>query len=287
MVYFSANRLTFGNNSENLYIHYFNKLSILSTVHYIFKLTLHIGILFPTRIKRIRNHLVTGFKFGLFWFIDSFESIFRIQQIYIGFRLFEWSIRGVKSIFTWLHVLLLMLIELIGVGEILMILWSLIFKMRSLSPIEIQASKTVHSEGLIPYDLIRVNDYSWLSRISRSAICSIYVIHLEENEVSLSTMIHELTHVAQYTTVGAIYMLQAIIAQNKYGRYGGHGSQSAYDYERVDTLDVQIQKGQNYSDLNREAQAELVQDYFTLMQNKCPIPETFEYFMNQMRERRF
>lgn len=254
---------------------------------YIFKLIQHIAVYLPVRVIRIFRHVVRGIQDALSWFIEPFKVLFRIQQVYLRFSAFQWSIRGIRSTFVWIYTLLLLLVELIGLGEILMILWAIIFRMRPLTKEEIDASKSIHPDNLLPYDLIRVDHHSMLSRISHSAICSMYVIHLEKDQISLPTMIHELTHVAQYITVGAIYMPQAIIAQNKFGRYGGHGSKSAYDYEREDSLVIQHQKGLKFSNLNREAQAELVQDYFILQWKKRPIPNAYEPFIAQMRERQF
>lgn len=259
----------------------------MSRISYIIQLILHIGTLFPVRILRIYSHLAIGLKGGIIWISEPFKAVFRIQNAHQQYKSIAWSIIGLKSTLTWLYSLLLKLFELIGIGEILMIIWAFLFTMRPLTSLEIEASLKVHPMGLIPYHLIRVDNYSWLSRISRSAICSMYVIHLEEDSISLATMIHELTHVAQYVAVGAIYMPQAVMAQNRYGRYGGHGSKSAYDYEREAPLDIQILNGQKYSDLNREAQAELVQDYFILMQKKQTIPRNLFHFIEQMRKKEF
>lgn len=259
----------------------------MSRIFYIIQLIIHIVNYFPVRIGRIYNHLIRGIKDAVLWISEPFKVIFRIQEAHLKFQTITWSLTGVKNTFIWLYSLLLILLELIGLGEILMIIWAIFFNMRTLTDLEIEASKNVHPTGLIPYHLIRVDEYSWLSRISRSAICSMYVIHLEKERISLPTMIHELTHVAQYVAVGAIYMPEAVIAQNTFGRYGGHGSKSAYDYEREATLDNQMLNGQNYSDLNREAQAELVQDYFILLQKKHPIPKAFNHFIDQMRDKRF
>jgi hypothetical protein len=162
----------------------------------------------------------------------------------------------------WALQLLLYTVETVGLFEAAQVLWGLIFRMRKLTDDEIAASRVVHPPGMIPYSLIRVDVDSLVSRISGGAVTTFHVLHFPKKGESLDVVVHELTHVAQYGSVGAVYIPQALHVQSKYGRTGGKGTGSAYDYEREGSLISQRAAGKKFKDLNRESQAELVQDYY-------------------------
>jgi len=163
------------------------------------------------------------------------------------------------------------ILEALGLGEALMVIWGILFRMRKLTSAEIAASQLVHPPGMIPYDLIRVDDNSLISMIGGAAVTTMHVIHVPKGGISIDVMVHELTHVAQYEAVGAVYMAEAVHAQTKYGRSGGVGTGSAYDYEREGPLEDQRSAGATFSSLNRESQAELVQDYYVALTSSPPL----------------
>ena len=67
-------------------------------------------------------------------------------------------------------------------------------------------------------------------------------------------MIHELTHVWQYVTVGLIYLPQA--APDSLGEN--------YDYGGVADLRAKMAAGEGFDAYNREQQGKIVEDYFVL-----------------------
>lgn len=183
--------------------------------------------------------------------------------VWRGFKGFgSWLWEGIVSGAKWAGEMLVYVLDLIGFTEALQIVWGLIFRMRKLTPAERKASEEVHPPGMIPYDLIRVDENSVISMIGGAAVTTFHVLHYPKGGIPLDVVVHELTHVAQYENVGAVYMPQAVHAQAKYGRTGGVGSGSAYDYERTGSLASQRAAGKKYKDLNRESQAELVQDFY-------------------------
>ena len=185
-----------------------------------------------------------------------------------------WLWEGIKSGAKWAGEMLLYVLDLIGTAEALQIVWGLIFRMRKLTQAEIDASREVHPPGMIPYELIRVDDNSVISMISGAAVTTFHVLHYPKGGLSLDVVVHELTHVAQYEYVGSVYIPQALHAQAKYGRTGGVGSGSAYDYERTGSLASQRAAGKKFKDLNRESQAELVQDYYICKTTGSGTPAT-------------
>ena len=187
-----------------------------------------------------------------------------------GFGSWLWD--GIKSGGMWALQLLLYTVETVGLFEAVQVLWGLIFRMRNLTDPEIAASRVVHPPGMIPYSLIRVDVDSLVSRISGGAVTTFHVLHFPKGGEPLDVVVHELTHVAQYENVGAIYIPQALHVQSKYGRTGGRGTGSAYDYEREGSLISQRAAGKKFKDLNRESQAELVQDYYLCQTATPPTP---------------
>src|SRR2546426_75177 len=179
-----------------------------------------------------------------------------------------WLWDGVIHGLVWLGKVVLHLLELVGAGEALQLVWGLLFRMRKLTGAEQKASESVHPVGLIPYWQIRVDDDSVLikigttlaglfkTKISPGAITTMHIIHAPAGGLSLDVMVHELTHVAQYELVGAVYIPEALHAQ---------GSAAGYDYVfPYLTLTEARKAGQTFAGLNREQQASLCEDYYRL-----------------------
>ena len=170
-----------------------------------------------------------------------------------GFGSWLWDgfVRGAE----WVGRLLLYVLDLIGFWEALQIMWGLIFRLRKLTDPEIAASLMVHPKGMIPYDLVRVDEGSWVARISGyfsgggyRAVTTIHVLHVAPGE-SLHTMVHELSHIAQYEHVGSVYMAEAIHAQAFGAGYGYTDSSGALLHA-------------HFWEFNREQQASICEDYY-------------------------
>lgn len=202
-----------------------------------------------------------------------------------------WIWDGITGTVKWLGKRFMLILDLLGVGEALQVIWGLIFRMRRLTPTEISASLMVHPAGMIPYDLIRVDENSIISSMGGgSAVTTMHIIHSPKGGIFTDTMVHELTHVAQYENVGSVYMAEAIHAQTVHGRTGGGiGSGDAYDYTRTGTLAAQTAAGLKYKDLNRESQAELVQDYYIQLNSSFTKLPQADYlpFINDMQNGEF
>jgi len=182
----------------------------------------------------------------------------------------KWLWAGVLGGLTWAGTLLLHLLELVGVAEALELLWGLIFRLRKLTSGEQSASESVHPKGLIPYWEVRVDDdsvlikigttlASWFkTKVSPGAITTMHVIHAPKAGLTLPVAVHELTHVAQYELVGAVYMPEALHAQ---------GTAVGYDYG---DLTAARAAGQHFADFNREQQASICEDYYDVTHGLKP-----------------
>jgi hypothetical protein len=147
-------------------------------------------------------------------------------------------------------------LSIIGAGEGLQFLWGVFNHMRPLSAEEICASQVVHPPGMIPYDNIRVDDRSLLTKINGGrAVTTMHIIHAP-TDFPLDVVVHELTHVAQYEKVGAKYLPEAGHAQATEGYdYVGAGHKYA-------NLNTARRMGARYKDFNREQQAQMAEDYY-------------------------
>ncbi len=165
-----------------------------------------------------------------------------------------WLWDGITGGVQWALTVALHLLELLGVGEALSALWGTIFHLRPLMDSEINASGSIHGAGQIPYNMIWVDEGSVFTKVNGGrAVTTMHILHVAHpGAMSNDLAVHELTHVAQYENTGAIYMAQAIHAQIA-------GSQ--YDYGDL--------TGKHFSDLDREAQAELCQDYYLVGGDKA------------------
>ncbi|MDI9311614.1 MAG: DUF4157 domain-containing protein [Limnohabitans sp.] len=177
-----------------------------------------------------------------------------------------WAWQGIKGFASWIWDaiigtlewagrLLLYVLDLIGLLEALQILWGLIFRMRPLRSDEISASLQVHPAGMIPYDLVWVDEGSLVAYISGyfsgggyRAVTTAHVLHVAPGE-DLATMVHELSHVAQYEHAGSVYMAEAIHAQ----AFG-----EGYSYRNTDGTF----KHAHFNEFNREQQASICEDYY-------------------------
>lgn len=169
----------------------------------------------------------------------------------------KWLWQGFLGGAEWYGRLIIHFLEILGAPEALQFVWELFNQLRPLNSQEIGFSKQVHAPGLIPYGLVRVDEKSLLTRINgMRAFVSFNIIHYPGNSLSPETVVHELTHVAQYHKVGTVYMVEALHAQ-----YVGEG----YPYG---DLSKAIKNGKRFSDFNREQQATICEDYYQAINGK-------------------
>jgi hypothetical protein len=174
----------------------------------------------------------------------------------------KWIKQALIDAAFWAFELLVHALEVTGIVDALQLIWGMIFHTRELTEPEIRASRDVHGDHLIPYAKTRVDQHSYLVRLGKwvnqlfgdknageRAITTFHIIHAPE-VLDLPTAVHELTHVAQYEHVGAVYMPQAL-----------HGQTSEMGYDYGDLVKARTE-GRHYKDFNREQQAQIAEDYY-------------------------
>jgi hypothetical protein len=148
------------------------------------------------------------------------------------------------------------------------LVWGLIFRLRPLTAEERAASASGHPANLILYWQVRVDDDSYLikigvllanlfrTKVTPSAITSRHIVHAPAAGRSMPLAVHELTHVAQYESVGAVSMLEALHAQ---------GSAAGYDYG---DLTAAWTASTRFAGVNREQQASICADYYRVCRGR-------------------
>ena len=162
-----------------------------------------------------------------------------------------------------LHATLAQLFDLVGGPEIAQYAMHLAMETTPLRPAEQQAIVSVLGPRAIRYEDVRIAEGGILPAIFKRnggrAFCTWHTIHLQRDgrhsRGDLSLLVHEATHVMQYERTGSPYIGEALFAQRRLGR-------GAYDYGGEEGLRRAWQTRTPLSAFNREAQAQIAQDYF-------------------------
>jgi hypothetical protein len=225
----------------------------------VFERVMHWITQLPNRVARVVLDLWEAVKSVRPWALEWWKSLVHIDT-WVDFL-------------KWVGTLVLHLFELGGGGEIVETLADLIkFNTRKLTGAEVFEASSVFGSS-VDFSLVRIDTHSLMVFIAKKfkgyskgrEFTTFHTINGEEGNITIDTLIHELTHVWQYQQVGAIYMPQAIHAQ---------GTPEGYDYGGVTELQARKAAGQGIRTFNREQQAQIVQDYFRIRKKLRPMVGT-------------
>jgi hypothetical protein len=210
--------------------------------------TLHWVMQLPARVGRLLLGLWEAVKSLRPWSLDWWRSLGDAST---------WT-----GLLKWLGARLIDLLEIAGVGEAYETAMDFLkFTTRTLTDDEVASARGIFGRS-INLRLVRLDEHAVLGPSwSRRDYTSFHTIN-SWGTSSRDVLIHELTHVWQYERAGAIYMPQAIHAQV----WGG-----GYDYGGVAGLQARQAAGQGFASFNREQQAQIVQDFFSLTQSSPDI----------------
>ncbi len=181
----------------------------------------------------------------------------------------------------WLIVLLFRVLDLVGVPE----LWNLLMRLAApVSPLtgdEIGAAAAILGPNALRYAEVRVAEGGVLNLIFKRnqgrAFTTFHTINMPtcgpHRRANFAILLHELVHVYQYERTGGLYIAEAIYAQHTAG----------YDYGTPDDLQMCLANGLCYRNLNREQQAQLVQDYYERLRDGLPVT-AYEPFIAELRQ---
>lgn len=196
----------------------------------------------PTRLRRLVSHLWTGVKALKPWSLKWWRSLGKAGT---------W-----KDFGKWLGQLVIYGLETMGIGEIYETVADFIkFNTRALTgPEKAEAQKVFGSA--IPYGLVRIDEGALIGPTwSGRAYVSFHTINDWGKEIRSNKrlLIHELTHVWQYDTMGAMYMPRAI-----------HGQTAGYNYGGVQELEARRASGKGITSFHPEGQGEILGDYYSI-----------------------
>ena len=230
----------------------------------------------PERLARLAVTLWEGLKGAASFLPELIRQLAKNGTEGLG----PWMVNKLKGGAAWVGRLALNLLDIGGFPEIGEALLHLVSQTRKLRSDEIAAAQQVLGSGAVRWSDVRVGSGELLNLIFKMndsrAFTTWHTINAPE-DIDVTTMVHELTHVYQYEKVGSIYMAQAIHAQATLGN-------NAYD---VNDLVAQREAGKQLRDFNREKQAQIASTYYekSIIGNSLTGKqlEAFEYYIGQLR----
>lgn len=233
----------------------------------------------PLRLWRIIEHLGSGAVGIVKWLWQGIKTVRGIKS----FAQWIWS--GFLSGAAWVGRLITKLLDVIGIGEIMDLLWQIIkFNTRTLSSTEIAEAKKVFGSS-ISYWQVRIDEYSliaWIGSLFSGGggmgVTTFHTINFNHKiktapgNSDMAWLIHELTHVSQYEHVGSQYMGEALHAQAT----GGYG------YGGEPALLAAFAAGKHLRDFNREQQGDIARDFYLALTSGRPTT-AYDPFIVELR----
>ena len=213
----------------------------------------------PERLVRLGQAILDGLA-GVVSFIP--EAIQALASG--GLRGFaSWLWEKAKAGGAWVLRLISRVFDVLGGPELVEFITHIVTKATPLTSTEKTAAQSVLGPTAIRWDDVRVAEGGLLSLIFHlnegRAFATFHTINLPSTGAhgrsNTAIVVHELTHVYQYERVGSLYLGQAIHAQATIGY--GYGGAAGLNSDRA--------AGKHYRDYNREQQAQIAQDYYTLL----------------------
>ncbi len=231
----------------------------------------------PVRIGRLAVTLWQGLR-GI---VLALPEAWRAGRSGPGLR--SWLAAVPRRAGAWLIVLLFRVLDLVGVPELWNLLMRLIAHVSPLTGDEIGAAAAILGPNALRYAEVRVAEGGALNLIFKRnqgrAFTTFHTINMPtfgpHRRANFAILLHELVHVYQYERTGGLYIAEAIYAQHTTG----------YDYGTPDDLQMCLANGLCYRNLNREQQAQLVQDYYERLRDGLPVT-AYEPFIAEMRQGR-
>jgi hypothetical protein len=194
----------------------------------------------------------------------------------------KWAWDGFLGGLAWVGRLVAKILDLFGAGELWTFLMNIIkfWCTRTLTGVEEAEARKVFG-GSISYWQVRIDESSLIAKIGAffsggpgMGVTTGHTINFDRaisataGSNDMKWLIHELTHVAQYTNVGLQYIGEALYGQTAAG--GG------YNYNEADLA------SKNLADYNREQQADIVENYYAkVLYSSTPYAAEYTKMRNQ------
>ena len=199
---------------------------------------------------------------------------------------FNSSFGVLQGIFLYFMSIAFCLLDLLAIPEIYETIMDLSkWNTRPLTNRERYIAKTVFTDSL-DLDMIRIDERARLGpKWGRFAYVSYHTIN-SYGKMSDAVFVHELMHIWQFTYLGSVYIVNALMAQN---------SKEGYDYKGLGRMHEVIDQGKSILAFNYEQQADIVCDYFKVavgiqpQWSKANLADldSYQYFINQVQNPKF
>jgi hypothetical protein len=236
---------------------------------------------FPSRFRRLLATVRQGIV-GVVTLLPQASYAARSDSL----RSFSRGATG--SLANWLHRFAVQLFDLIGGPEIAQFVMHLITNTTTLNDDELAHIVSVLGPENMRFNDVRVAEGGLLDLIFKLngnlAFTTWRTVHfprtssnqrIGHTRANLAILVHELTHVYQYERVGSRYLGEAIYMLVKTRR-------DCYDYGFIQGLQQAAAAGKHYQEFNREQQAQIAQDYFTLQRRGVEVT-AYEPFIAELR----
>lgn len=213
----------------------------------------------PDRLRRLATTLCEGLSRAPSLIPEAVQAL--ASGGLDGFA--DWLWERARNGGAWVLTLLSRVFDVLGGPEIVEFLAHLVTRASPLKGTEIAAASSVLGPNAIRYGDVRIAEGGLLNIVFRlnegRAFTSWHTINMPtgaHGRSNLPIVVHELVHVYQYERLGTVYMGQCIHAQMTVG----------YGYGGAAGLMAARAAGSHYRDYNREQQAQIAQDYYTVRQ---------------------
>ena len=198
--------------------------------------------------------------------------VFFLKGLYNGIKILfsepsrwlKWFLRSLPDVLIWAGRAIAKALDVILLGEWLDLVFQILKpNQRTMNDTELAEAKKVFGDS-IQYWQVRIDEFSLLAKFGAwwagtpdMGVTTFHTVNFT-NKISAAPgnldmrwLIHELAHIRQMETAGLQYLIEALVAQNTATgyRYGGPARLA----------------GADYSDFNREQQAEIAADYYSMV----------------------
>jgi len=213
----------------------------------------------PARLVRLGQAIFDGLAGVVSFVPEAIQAL--VSGGINGFASFLWE--KAKAGGAWILTLVSRVFDVLGGPELTEFIIRTVSHATPLTTEERAAAQSVLGPDAIRWDEVRIASGGLLSIIfslnEGRAFATFHTINLpsegDHGRSNLAIVVHELTHVYQYERVGSLYLGQAIHAQATIGY--GYGGAAGLTSDRA--------TGKHFRDYNREQQAQIAQDYYTLL----------------------
>ena len=209
---------------------------------------------YPLRIWRFFKH-----------FIVLYQLLFNKDELLVHYRY-----SGI-GVIVWSYEFVFYILDILAIPELFQTIIDFIhWKNRPLNHEEKNIIKSVFNDS-INLNTISLDLYKHYFSDVAMAFVGFNTIFFNR-KITGELLIHEATHCWQYQRFGSVYIIRALLAQN---------SNPGYNYGGVHSLE-NIVMSRQIKRINYEQQAEIITDYYSLLNAKFADPGEIKIYKNYL-----